>query len=91
MLALDQYLEVNGCSSVDGLEGQYHHLESYAGCNRKPVEVTEEGVHMGEFGQIENKAHCRFLDILHQFSLRGWESSQKRVTVVKVRDDQWLD
>ena len=36
--------------SVDGLEGQYHHLESDAGRNRKPVDVTEEEAgHMGEF------------------------------------------
>ena len=28
------------CSSVDGLEGQHHCLESDAGRNRKPVEVT---------------------------------------------------
>ena len=46
----DQFLEVEGCSSVDGLEGQDHCLESYAGCNRKPVEVKEEGGHMVEFG-----------------------------------------
>ena len=44
------------CSSVDGLEGQCHHLESDVGHNRKPVEVMEEGGHMGEFGKIVNKA-----------------------------------
>ena len=33
----DQCLEVDGCSSVDGLEGQNHCLESDVGCNRKPV------------------------------------------------------
>lgn len=45
----DQCLEVGGCSSVDGLEGQHHDLELDAGHNRKPVEVSEEGGHMGEF------------------------------------------
>ena len=43
----DQCLEVAGCSSLDGLECQHHNLELDAGCNRKPVEVTEEGGHMG--------------------------------------------
>ena len=46
----DQCLEEDGCSFVDGLEGQHHHLESDAGRNRKPVEVTEEGGHVGQFG-----------------------------------------
>ena len=46
----DQGLEVDGCSSVDGLEGQHHHAESDAGRNRKPVEIMEEAGHMGEFG-----------------------------------------
>ena len=39
----DQCLVLDGCSSVDGLESQHHRLESDAGRNRKPVEVTEEG------------------------------------------------
>ena len=43
----DHCLEVDGCSSVDGFEGQHLHFESDAGCNRKPVEVSEEGGHMG--------------------------------------------
>ena len=38
------------CSFADGLEDQHHCLELDAGCDRKPVEVTEEGGHMGEFG-----------------------------------------
>ena len=38
------------CSPVDGLEGQHHPLESDAGCNREPVEVTVEGGHKEEFG-----------------------------------------
>lgn len=46
----DQCLEVDWCSSVDGLVGQYHRLESDAGCNRKPEEVAVEGGRMGEFG-----------------------------------------
>ena len=46
----DQGLEVDGFSSVDGLEVQHHHLESDVGRNRKSVEVTEEAGHMGEFG-----------------------------------------
>ena len=33
----DQCLEVDGCSSVDSLEGQHHHLEWDAGPNGKPV------------------------------------------------------
>ena len=31
-------------SSVDRLEGQYHHLESDAGHNKKPVKFKEKGV-----------------------------------------------
>ena len=45
----DQGLEVDGFSSVDGLEVQHHHLESDAGRNRNPVEVTEEADHTGAF------------------------------------------
>ena len=45
----DQCLEVDGCSSIDGLEGQHHRLELDAGRNRKPVEVMEEQGHRGEF------------------------------------------
>ena len=52
----DQGLEVDRCSSVDGLEDQNHCLESDAGRNRKPVEVTEEVGRIGEFGKIVNKA-----------------------------------
>ena len=40
-------MKLDVCSSVNGLEGQYSGLESDAGCNRKPVEVTEEGDPMG--------------------------------------------
>ena len=44
----DRCFEVDGFSSVDGLEGQHRHLESDAGSNRKRVEVTEGGGgHMG--------------------------------------------
>ena len=46
----DQCLEVDRCSSADGLECQYHCLESDVSSNRKPGEVTEEGRQMGEFG-----------------------------------------
>ena len=45
-----QCLEADRFSSVDGFEGQQHHLELDAGCNRKAVEVTQGGGHMGEFG-----------------------------------------
>ena len=47
----DHCLDVDGCTSVDGFEGQHHHLELDAGHNRKPEEVTEEEGHMGEFGK----------------------------------------
>ena len=46
----DQCLEVDGCSSIDGLEVQHHLLESTAGPNRKSVEVMDEAGHMVEFG-----------------------------------------
>lgn len=47
----EQCLEVDGCSSVDGLEDQHPHLGSDVGRNRKTVGVTEEGGgHMGEYG-----------------------------------------
>ena len=52
----DQCLEVDGCSSVDGLEGQRHHLELDAGYNRKPVVVMEEEGHMENFW-----IHCNSL------------------------------
>ena len=87
-----QCLEVDGRSSIDGLEGQCCRLESDADRNRKPVEVTEEeGCHMGQFGQIENKARCSVLDMLQQFCSRGWGSSQERVAVVQAVDDRRLD
>ena len=35
----DQCLEVDGCSSFDGLEGQHHHFESDVGHNSKLVDV----------------------------------------------------
>ena len=60
----DQCLEADGCSSIDGLEGQHHCFESDVGCNRKPVEVMKEGGQMGEFGQTVNKACCSILDML---------------------------
>ena len=81
------YVEVDGCSSVEGLEGQHHRLESDVGRNRKPVEVTEEEGHMGEFGKIVNEVCCILLYTLQQFSRRGWESSQEGVAVVQVGDD----
>ena len=65
--------------------------ESDAGRYRKPVEVTEQGRHMGEFGQIENGARHSVLDMLQRFSHRCWESSQEQVAVVQVEDDQFLD
>ena len=45
---------------------------------------------MGEFGYVENKAHCSVLDTLQGFSHRGWESNLERVTVVQEGDDQEL-
>ena len=51
-------------SSINGFEGQHHRLESDAGHNRKPVEVTEEGGHMGEFGKIVNEARYSVLNML---------------------------
>ena len=86
----DQCLEVERCSSTDVLEGQHHRLELDASCNRKSAEVTEERGHMGEERQTENKVRCRVLDTLQWFSHRGWESSQERVAVVQVGDDQRL-
>ena len=47
----DQCLEVDGWSSVNGLEDQHHRLESDVGHNRRPVEVIEEAGHKGEFGK----------------------------------------
>ena len=44
-------MEVDGCSSIDGVEG--HHLESDAGCNRKSVEITEEGGHNPVFTSVK--------------------------------------
>ena len=67
----DQCLEVDGCSSVDGLEGQHHHLDLDAGRSRKPVEVMVEGGHMGEFGRKRNEARCSVLDTLQWFSCRS--------------------
>ena len=84
-------MEVDGHSFVDGLEGQNRHLESDAGRNRKPAEVTKEGGHMGEFGKIVNEARCSVLDTLQWFSHRGWESNQEGVAVVQVGDDQRLE
>ena len=46
---VEQSAGLNGCSSVDGLDGKHHYLELDAGCNRKPMEVTEEGGHLGVF------------------------------------------
>ena len=46
----DQSLEVGRGSSIDRLVSQYHRLESVAGYYTEPVEVAEEGSHMGEFG-----------------------------------------
>ena len=45
----DQSLEVGRGSSINRLVCQYRRLESDAGCYREPVEVAEEGGHMGEF------------------------------------------
>ena len=84
-------LGMYSCSSVDGLEGQHHHLESDASCKRKPVEGTEEGRNMGTFGYIEKKPCCSVLDTLLWFYHRGCESSQERVAVVQAGDDQHLD
>ena len=84
-------VEIDRCSSVDGLEGQHHRLESVAGRNRKPAEVTEELGHMEEFGKIVNEAHCSILNTLQRFSRRCWESSQEEVAVVQVGDDRILE
>ena len=54
-------LEEDWCSAVDGPEGQHNCHESSAGCNRKPVEVMEDGSHVGEFGKIVNKVLSGFL------------------------------
>ena len=53
----DQCLEVDRCGSADGLEGQHHHLEADAGLNRKPMEVTEDGGHVGELIDIPLTQH----------------------------------
>ena len=87
----DQCLEVDGCSSVDGLEGQHHRLESDAGSNRKPVDVMEEGWSHGRTWEDCKHTRCSFLDTLQWFSCRGWESSQEGVAVVQAEDDQCLD
>lgn len=83
-------MEVDGRSSIDGLEVQYHCLESDAGSNRNLVEVTEGG-HIGEFGKIVIKLRCSILDTLHRFIRRGWESSHEGVAVVRAGIDQRLD
>ena len=44
------YIIYHSLCLSDSLEAQYHHLELDAGFYGKPVEVTEEGGHMGEFG-----------------------------------------
>ena len=44
-----QHLEIGGGSSIDCLVGQFNHLESDMSYYREPVEVPEEGGHMGEF------------------------------------------
>ena len=49
ILWFDKCLEVDRCSSVDGLEGRHHCLELDAGRNRKSVEVMEEA---GSHGRI---------------------------------------
>ena len=72
-------------SFVDSLEGQHHRLELDPGRNRKPVEVMEEGGHIGEFGKIVNKACCSVPDTLQWFSCR------EGVAVVQAVDDQRLD
>ena len=67
----DQCLEVDWHSDSDSLECQHYRLESDAHRNKKPVEVTEEGGHMGEFGKIVNEARLSILGMLQQFSHRG--------------------
>ena len=73
----NQCLEVDGCSSVEGPEGQYHHHESDG----------SDGVTWENLGRL--KTRC-VLDTLQQFSHRGWESSQEQAAVVHVEDDQCL-
>lgn len=51
----DRCLEVDWCRSVDGFEGEYHHLESDAGYNRKQVDVTEKG---GSHGSNQPRVSC---------------------------------
>ena len=41
-----------GAVQLDRLEGHHYQLELDAGHNRKPVEVTEEGGHMGNLGAV---------------------------------------
>ena len=45
---LDQNLEVGRGSSIDCLVCQYHRLKFDASYYREPVEVPEEGGHVGE-------------------------------------------
>ena len=73
------------------LEDQHHHLESDAGSDRKPVEVTKEASHLEKCGRIVHEARCSVLDTLQQFRHRGWESIQEGVAVVQAGDDQRLN
>ena len=77
----DQGLEVDGFSSVDGLEVQHHHLESDVGRNRKPVEVMEEAGHMGESGWIANEALQRsgYTAVVQSQRLRVQEGDDQRL------------
>ena len=83
-------MEVDRCSTIDGLEGQHRSPELDA-TTRSQWKSQRRGGHMGEFGKIVNKAHCSILDTLQWFSRRCWESSQEGVAVVQAGDDQSLD
>ena len=74
-------------SSIDCPVCQYHHLESDTSDHREPVEVPDTWENLGRL----NTSHCCVLDTLQRFNRRGREFSQKRVTVVKVGDDERLD
>ena len=85
-------MEVGRGGSVDSLVGQYHRLEIDRSCYREPVEVAEEmRGHVGELRQVVHESRCRVLDALQRLDRRGRESSQERVAVVEVGDDECLD
>ena len=86
----DQCLAVDRCSSVDILEDQNHRLESNAGCNRKPVEVIEEG----DDQCLDQELHCVFCqerldpaDVVDGKSARSGHSSDVVVLRLLIVDE----